>query len=156
MNRIGKFHKCTYLERFGGWEEALTEAGFSQPQSYQERSAIPYGPNWPERRQRALERDDYECQTPWCEMTQADHQQQVGKDISVHHLIPRKFFVGPDGQFDHEQANRVSNLVTVCSKHHLIWEAVAPQRLDTIVDSTQWQEIVGGECGGLPPRGGEG
>ena len=85
MNRIGKFHKCTYLERFGGWEEALAEAGFSQPQSYQERSAIPYGPNWPERRQRALERDDYECQTPWCEMTQADHQQQVGKDISVHH-----------------------------------------------------------------------
>jgi hypothetical protein len=70
-------------------------------------------------------------------MTQVDHQEQVGKDISVHHLVPRKFFVDPDGRFDHEQANRVSNLVTVCSKHHLIWEAVAPQRLDTIVDSTQ-------------------
>ena len=156
MNRIGKFHKCTYLERFGGWEEALTEAGFSQPQSYQERSAIPYGPNWPEQRQKALKRDDYECQTPWCGMTQVDHQEQVGKDISVHHLVPRKFFVDPDGRFDHEQANRVSNLVTVCSKHHLIWEAVAPQRLDTIVDSTQPQEIAGGECVGLPPRGGEG
>lgn len=137
VNRIGKFHKCTYFERFGGWEEALTEAGFSRPQSYQERSAIPYGPNWPEQRQRALERDDYECQTPWCEMTQADHQSQVGIDISVHHLVSRKCFVGPDGEFDHEQANRIANLVTVCSKHHLIWESVAPQRLDTIVATTQ-------------------
>ncbi|WP_155118167.1 homing endonuclease associated repeat-containing protein [Halorubrum sp. T3] len=137
MDRVGEYHRWTYDHRFGGWEEALTEAGFSQPRSYQERSEIPYGPNWREQRRQALERDDYECQTPWCEMTQADHQEQVGKDISVHHLLPRKFFVGPDGRFDYEQANRVSNLVTVCSKHHLIWEAVAPQRLDTIVDATR-------------------
>lgn len=89
-------------------------------------------------------------------MTQADHQEQVGKDISVHHLIPGKFFVGPAGQFDHEQANRVSNLVTVCSKHHLIWEAVAPQRLDTIVDTTRPQELAGAESVALPPRGSEG
>jgi len=156
MNRVGEYHRWTCDDRFGGWEEALAETGYSQPQSYQERSAIPYGPNWPEQRRRALERDDYQCQTPWCEITQTDHQEQVGKDISIHHLVPRKFFVGPNGRFDQEQANRVSNLVTVCSKHHPIWEAVAPQRLDTIVDTRQLQEIAEPESGALPPQGGEG
>ena len=156
VNRVGEYHRWTYDDRFGGWEEALAEAGFSQPQSYQERSAIPYGPNWSDQRRRALERDDYECQTPWCGMTQTDHQEQVGKDISVHHLVPRKFFVGRDGQFDYEQANRVSNLVTVCSKHHLVWEAVAPQRLDVIVDAKRPPERVEAEQGALPQQGGEG
>jgi len=28
INEMGKYHKCTYLERFGGWEEALNEAGY--------------------------------------------------------------------------------------------------------------------------------
>ena len=79
MNRVGEYHRWTYVDRFGGWEEALAEAGFSQPQSYQERSAIPYGPNWPEQRRRALERDDYQCQTPWCEMTQRIIKSWLGR-----------------------------------------------------------------------------
>lgn len=86
---------------------------------------------------------------------------ELGGHVTVvhrrdHHLLPRKFFVGPDGQFDHEQANRVSNLVTVCSKHHLIREDVAPQRLDTIVDATRPPERGRPEGVALPLRGDEG
>lgn len=136
INHVGKYSKCTYLERFGGWEETLNDAGYLQPRSYQNTTAIPYGPNWPEQRQRALERDNLQCQTPWCDITQAEHLEQVGKELGVHHIIPRRYFYGPDVQFDYQQANVLSNLVTVCATHHLVWEAVAPQRLDAIAHET--------------------
>lgn len=156
MNQAGKFHKCTYFERFGGWEETLDEAGYLQPRSYQDSTEIPYGPNWLEQRQRALERDGLECQTPWCDVTQIEHQDEVGKELYVHHIIPRKFFYGPDDQFDYQQANALSNLVTVCAKHHLVWEAVSPQRLDALAYKMEFGASASAERVSLPPQGGEG
>lgn len=66
-----------------------------------------YGENWPEQREKALERDDYECVI--CGRGEAD----LGQEPDVHHIIPIREFDNP------AEANYLSNLVTLCKKHHL-------------------------------------
>ena len=73
-----------------------------------------YGSSWKEQRRRALKRDGGECRV--CGRTDTVH---------VHHIRPfRKF-----GQDNHEKANHLDNLVTLCPEHHGKWEGipVAPQ-----------------------------
>lgn len=63
-----------------------------------------YGKNWPDKRKETLERDDYICQ-------------ECGKeeDLHVHHKIPLRVFVNNGIR---EKANRLSNLITLCSSCH--------------------------------------
>ena len=68
-----------------------------------------YGADWSQQRQRALERDGYQCQV----CGQSD-------DLHVHHIRPFREF----GAENHKEANRLSNLVCLCPEHHVEWEGI--------------------------------
>ncbi len=61
-----------------------------------------WGDNWPKQRQKALNRDGHKCQVCF----------EFGN--VVHHIKPRRLFVD-----DIEKANELSNLITLCDKHHV-------------------------------------
>ena len=63
------------------------------------------GPNWQKQRKLAAQRDNYTCQI--CN--------KQGIRVFVHHIIPFGFF----GLVAYEQANRLENLVTLCSSCHV-------------------------------------
>jgi len=142
MNEYGRFsHRC-YFDRWEGWQAAVRAAGYepvgrpSGPDNGNWKAnsrdeSKYYGPNWKEQRAKALERDNYICQTPGCEWSQNAHCEEYGKDLNVHHIKPLCSFEDKSGDMDFEQANRLGNLVTVCVQHHPLWERVSPLRLDT-------------------------
>lgn len=76
--------------------------GLDSPYSSQD-----YGTNWSKQRQKCLERDDYACRV--CGTT----QEEVGRDLSVHHITPRREFDGTP-----REMNSLSNLVTLCPSCH--------------------------------------
>jgi len=65
---------------------------------------IDYGPNWPEQRDRARARDGYRCQN--CGLPEG------GNTHHVHHKTPFRTFAS------YQQANQISNLVTLCPRCH--------------------------------------
>jgi len=68
---------------------------------------IPYGPNWCGQRRMAIERDNHTCQfcgTP-----------ENGREHVVHHIVPFREF----GLDRCEEANNLSNLITLCNHCHL-------------------------------------
>lgn len=78
-----------------------------------------YGPNWSEQRRKALERDNYTCQN--CQETDEE------KRLHVHHIIKFKKYRFPLfkgevrnvlAEFDWKRANRLENLITLCSECH--------------------------------------
>jgi len=77
-----------------------------------------YGPNWPEQREAALERDGYSCQE--CDMTRDQHYKNYNGDLHVHHKVPRRQIIDREeptlDQF--ELANSLDNLVAVCTSCH--------------------------------------
>jgi len=125
--REGEFSVTTYRNRFGSWKRALAAAGYDAPPTRRRRWAnttdgeISYGSNWPQQRRRALERDEYECQAEGCEMTDSMHIDRYGQSLEVHHLNPLRMF-REDGEVNHEEANRLENLITLCRHHHAQWE----------------------------------
>lgn len=80
------------------------------------------GPSWPRQRDRARRRDGYRCR--WC-----GAPERVGRQHHVHHLTPfREFKWMPGKNENHLQANRLSNLITLCPKcHHQAEQNVAVQ-----------------------------
>lgn len=79
---------------------------------------------WRQSRQKALERDDYRCQS--CGLSRDEHHKKYGRDLEVHHIIPyRKFDID-------EKANALPNLITLCQSCHTRWEGIplAPDRRD--------------------------
>lgn len=73
-----------------------------------------YGPDWHEQRHRALRRDQYRCQM--CGATTAE----LGQTPDTHHITPLKSFDG------YEAANRLENLISLCSTCHTRMEQHAP------------------------------
>lgn len=71
-----------------------------------------YGPNWVRQRRTARHRDNYTCQL--CGVS----EQQLGRELDVHHVVPFRNF----GVAQYQQANRLSNLISLCNKCHLIVE----------------------------------
>ena len=71
-----------------------------------------YGTKWEEKREMALERDDYTCQGCGC-----------NENLHVHHIRPLRTFE------DDENPHRLNNLVTLCRSCHKQWEGlpVKPQ-----------------------------
>lgn len=60
-----------------------------------------YGPNWSDKRDQILERDNHQCQS-------------CGSDneLHIHHITPLSSFEG------YEEANRTDNLITLCAGCH--------------------------------------
>lgn len=67
-----------------------------------------YGPHWPALRDRVRARDGYRCQVCGTPETERSHD--------VHHKIPFRSFASP------EQANQLSNLITLCPACHRLAE----------------------------------
>lgn len=65
------------------------------------------GPNWKHQSRKALARDGFRCQICHKRLNKKPH------DFAVHHIIAFRTFNG-----DYEQANRLSNLVTLCRSCH--------------------------------------
>lgn len=66
-----------------------------------------WGENWTEQRRAARKRDDCTCQV--CGF--------YSRSIHIHHIKPRRLFLGHV-----EDANVLSNLISLCSKHHILVE----------------------------------
>lgn len=104
-------HFCNH-ECYGNWMSAH-QTGINSPswrggwQSY-------YGPNWHNQRKKALERDGHKCQI--CGKSRII----LGKEPDVHHIRSfREYGYIPDENENYRQANRLSNLISLCpSCHH--------------------------------------
>ena len=80
------------------------------------------GPDWPRQRDQARRRDGYRCR--WCGAPERPQRQH-----HVHHVVPFRDFRWVPGQNEnYRQANRLSNLVTLCPNcHRRAEEGVAVQ-----------------------------
>ncbi len=89
-----------------GYWLALTEAAVEglRAQGLWSNDPNDYGPTWAGQRRAARARDGYRCQM--CGLP------EQGREHDVHHKIPFRTFASP------EQANQLSNLVTLCRSCH--------------------------------------
>lgn len=85
-----------------------------------------YGPNWEDKRERCLERDNYECLR--CGISESVNKARYGKSLSIHHIIPIKEFNG-----DYKSANKIKNLVSLCNSCHMIVEVLSPNEQKRIL-----------------------
>lgn len=128
IHQYGTYSLHWYYKTFGSIDHALRQA---VPDDYGERlwqnylrSNPPDGANWTEMREKALRRDRYRCVR--CGTTQAEHRQQTGFDLHVHHRKPRQWFLRhPEKRI--EDANDLDNLLTVCATCHRIVETLSVQ-----------------------------
>jgi len=82
---------------------------------------IPYGNNWRAQREKALNRDDYQCVR--CGKSEKEHLSEFGTSLHVHHLKPReRFYNSPDRTL--EDADKLDNLTTLCAPCHRKWEGI--------------------------------
>lgn len=71
-----------------------------------------YGENWRRKRREAIERDNERCQL--C----GKHRDNLSRDLHVHHIRPIR-------KYDEvEEANKLSNLVSLCTGCHNVWEGI--------------------------------
>lgn len=77
---------------------------------------IPYGGNWIERREEAIERAGGRCSV--CGKTRDESREEHGKDLSVHHRTPRAFYYYHPFLTVEEHGNHLDNLEVVCPTHH--------------------------------------
>jgi 5-methylcytosine-specific restriction endonuclease McrA len=139
VHEQGHFSVNLYFDRYGSWEQAVEAAGmeYRGPPSGQDHylwkggyGDISYGPNWYRQRKRALERDGFECQMPGCSIDRETHRERWDRDLNVHHITPLGTFIDADGVLDYERSNRLENLITLCQRHHMLWEEFAPLQPD--------------------------
>ncbi|AQL44546.1 hypothetical protein BV210_11540 [Halorientalis sp. IM1011] len=139
MIEHGEYSITPYSTHFDDWESAITAAGHesrgqpSGPDHPSWKGGYPdrYGANWYLQRKRALERDNHTCQAYGCEITNESHQEKFSRAINVHHLIPLRTYSTGGDTVDYEQVNDLKNLITLCHRHHIKWERIAPLRPDT-------------------------
>jgi hypothetical protein len=111
MNDRGQFSVYPYLRRWGTWNDALRTAGFEINKEWGgEGGDLDYGPDWPDRRREALERDDWSCVL--CGYSNDAHVERHGQGLDVHHRQKFRSFESA------EEANRLENLVTLCRDCH--------------------------------------
>lgn len=82
---------------------------------YRGSEPVQYGQKWQRIRVEAIQRDNEQCQD--CGLTRDEHYNKYDRDLEVHHLTPIRTFD------DTEQANQLSNLITVCKSCHIKREA---------------------------------
>lgn len=117
MNEHGKFTTDPYQREFGTWRTALQAADPNYLENYRQSDTetVPFGSNWPQIREEIIDRDNEACLR--CGMDRKTHREQFGRDLPVHHRIPRRrFFNDPNRSV--EDSNVPSNLLTVCIPCH--------------------------------------
>lgn len=125
MDKHGEFSHVPFERRFGSWGEAHEHAGLPPRKrgSYASSNdnSGEYGSNWKGKRRETLVRDRWCCQD--CGMSYTDHQDEFGKGLHVHHIIPILEFDSP------EDANFLMNLVTLCEECHTKWEEIGQMEI---------------------------
>lgn len=135
MFHEGEFSDTLYLRRFGTWNEALDAADI-ESRPYYGRHRDPsiqdlyMGPLWQQKRRAVRERYDFMCQA--CGITEAEHLEEHGRELAIHHIIGRQQFLLDDGTVDYERADALDNLVPLCNRCHPRWEGIPlrPQLAD--------------------------
>lgn len=77
-----------------------------------------YGPNWGTQRKKALQRDGDSCQA--CGVRKS----AAGRELHVHHIKRKEWFVENCGEEWWREANQLDNLVTLCDSCHYKWEGI--------------------------------
>jgi hypothetical protein len=73
-----------------------------------------YGPYWDKKREKAIKRDNEECQK--CGISREGHEKKYDQDLVVDHIKPFRLFD------DYKEANKLSNLKTYCCVCHIVEE----------------------------------
>ena len=85
-----------------------------------------YGTNWSEQRGLAIARDEFMCQD--CGISNEEYRETHSISLDVHHIQPISTFEKP------EDANQLSNLITLCRVCHRYWEKMSPLRPQTAAE----------------------
>ena len=96
---------------------AWTEAEREPPRVVLEPRPEYRGGDWEVQAERARKRDRYTCRI--CGIT----EEELGRKLDVHHILPFSWFRDP------RQANRLSNLISVCPSCHRKLEAETRAKL---------------------------
>jgi len=138
LKRDGQLSHRAYFRQFEDWHSAIRAAGY-EPRGWPSGPENPkwrggkieqyYGSDWDSQRLRALQRDQFRCQMPGCEITRESHCEQFGMDLNVHHIIPARNFLQAE-EPDYQAMNKLANLVTLCVRHHCYWEQLSPLQPD--------------------------
>lgn len=117
MKELGRYSVWPYLRAFESYNEAVREADLSVNKVHGTlEGTVDYGPDWPEQREKALERDNWICQDPNCDVTDEEHRGMHGQGLDVHHIKKVRLFE------KEEDAHRLENLVALCRACHVKWE----------------------------------
>jgi len=117
MNEHGKFTIRPYQRVFGAWRTALQAADPDYLENYRQSDTetVPFGSNWPQIREEIITRDNESCLR--CGIDRQAHRDRFGRDLPVHHRIPRRrFYNDPNRSID--DADVPSNLLTLCIPCH--------------------------------------
>jgi len=117
MNEHGRFTTNPYQRVFGTWRTALQAADPNYLENYRQSNTqtVPFGSDWPQIREEIIARDNESCLR--CGMDRQTHRNRFGRDLPVHHRIPRRrFYNDPDRSV--EDSNVPSNLLTLCIPCH--------------------------------------
>ena len=126
MNEHGNFTIDPYHREFGGWRTALQAADPDYLENYRQSDTeiVPFGSNWPQIREEIITRDNESCLR--CGMGREAHREKFGRDLPVHHRVPRRrFYNDPDQSVD--DADVPSNLLTLCIPCHRSLERLPVQ-----------------------------
>ena len=109
MNNSGPWHTSTYERNFGTWNNALEESGLEinrlGGENLKGLGEEYYGEDYYQKRNEALERDNYQCRV--CENDNY---------LNCHHIKPRRMFD------DVNDSNTLDNLITLCVSCHGTFE----------------------------------
>lgn len=129
----GKYSVGPYKRQYGAWNKAKLAVELSIDTSYpyqyrtdaipliKSSSTIRKGTNWEAQREKAIERDGGVCSASGCSVTNEEHNEKYGKDLCVHHQIPRRRFALYSCATI-EESNALSNLRTLCVACHPSYE----------------------------------
>jgi 5-methylcytosine-specific restriction endonuclease McrA len=109
LKRHGIERDDRHLDHPSGEEHPRWKGGHEQNRGY----------TWPKQRKKALNRDSWECCR--CGMSNSEHEVEHSQQIHVHHIIRYGAFE------NHERANQLENLVTLCRPCHDELEGEPPK-----------------------------
>lgn len=107
-SQLRNYQKIYCSRQCKGKDQSDRQAGTAH-WNWQGGPVLYYGPNWRRQTREARKRDNHTCQH--CGITETD----LGRKLDVHHIKPFRDF----GTERYQEANRLSNLISLCSSCHL-------------------------------------